>query len=519
VIGDDEALHLGPTLGDLFLRACRRNAPNAIALWDDREELTYAAFSERVDIFAAALRASGLKRGNALAQLSANKVDAVCTIAAAFLLGLRYTPLHPLASSADHAFILANAEIDALVVDEGRFSEVAASLSQALPEKAVVFSHGSAAFGISLRSGKASHITQCGADPGDIALIAYTGGTTGRPKGVVHRHRSLVTNVLLAMGEWEWRDPIRFLAVTPISHAAFLFVLPVLLRGGSFGMSAAFRPDTFVEIVHSRRVTSTFLVPTMIYALIDAPESVTAGMESLDTIIYGAAPASPHRMSEAIERFGSIFAQLYGQTEAPNAVTMLFKRDHTTDRLASCGVPLCANTVALLDSAGNPAAKGEVGEVCVRGPLVMDGYWKRPEDTAAALANGWLHTGDLAREDQDGYIFLVDRKSDLIITGGFNVYAREVEDAIAEHVAVAQCCVVGAPDPKWGEAVTAVIALRPGAATSAEEIQAFVRTAKGPTMSPKKVLFVDHLPLTSLGKLDRKAVRAQFWTDAERQIN
>lgn len=521
--GDLTMLYSTPTMGDLYARVLRSNPPDAVAIWDDEEELTFAAFAERVAIFASALRAAGLKRGDALAQLSRNRVDAICTIAATFLMGLRYTPLNAMSTAADHAFILQDAQIDALVVGDDYFKHEVRTLRDAVPSLRM-FSHNDPKIGIALRSGEVSSTTDplaCEARPEDIAMIAYTGGTTGRPKGVVHRHRSLVTNVMVAMGEWEWRDPIRFVAVTPISHAAFPLVLPVLLRGGSFGLTAGFTPNGFAKLVQRRAVTATVLVPTLIYSMLDQGEAFTAAIKSLDTVIYGSAPMSPQRLREAIERFGPIFSQLYGQTEAPMAVSMLFKRDHDVerlDRLSSCGVPLCGSQVALLDDSGQPVPLGEVGELCVRGPLVMEGYWHRPEETVTALQGGWLHTGDMARQDASGFLTLVDRKKDLIISGGFNVYPREVEDVIAAHPAVAQCCVVGSPHPKWGEAVTAVVVLRHGVSVTSDELVAWVKTAKGSTMAPKVIELVAALPLTTLGKVDRKAVRARFWKADERQI-
>lgn len=516
-------LYMTPTMGDLYARALRSNPPDAVALWDDDEELTFAAFSERVAIFAAAFRAAGLKRGDAVAQLSRNRVDAVCTIAAAFLVGLRYTPLNGMSTAADHAFILQDAEIDALVVGDDYFADVVLALRATVTPKLRIFSHNDPKLGIALRAGTlpTTDPLACDARPDDIGVIAYTGGTTGRPKGVVHRHRSLVTTAMVAMAEWEWRDPIRFLAVTPISHAAFPLLLPVLLRGGSFGLTAGFTPDGFAELVEKRAVTATILVPTLIYVLLDHSRDLTAALRTLDTVIYGSAPISPQRLREAVLRFGPIFAQLYGQTEAPMAVSMLFKRDHDPqrmDRLSSCGVALCGSQVTLLDDCGQAVPAGQVGEICVRGPLVMEGYWKRPEETAAALQHGWLHTGDMARQDSNGFLTLVDRKKDVIISGGFNVYPREVEEVIAEHPAVALCCVVGAPHPKWGEAVTAVVVLRNGALVTAEEIITSVKAAKGSTLAPKAVEFIASIPLTTVGKVDRKAVRARFWPVDGRQI-
>ena len=521
----DAELYLGPTVGDLYVRVLRSNPPDAIALWDDHEELTYAAFAGRVAKFAAAMRAAGLKRGDALAQLSGNRVDAICAMTAGFLLGLRYTALNPLSTAADHAFILQDAQINALVVDDTRFADAVPALRHALPAYGRVFSYRDPNLGIALHDGEqpsTADALACDARPEDIVMIAYTGGTTGRPKGVVHRHRSVVTNVMVALGEWEWRDPVRFLAVTPISHASRAFVLPVLLRGGSFGLTSRFAPEEFATLVERRAVTATLMVPTMIYVLLDRGEEVIATLRKrLDTLIYGSAPISPHRLREALERFGPILAQLYGQTEAPMAVSMLFKRDHDLnriDRLSSCGVALSGSRVVLLDESGQAVPVGEVGEICVRGPLVMDGYWNRPEETAAAFQHGWLHSGDMARQDAEGFLTLVDRKKDMLISGGFNVYPREVEDVIAGHPAVAQCCVVGSPHPKWGEAVTAVVVLRSGARSTAQEISAWVKAAKGSTMAPKIVEFIPALPLTTVGKVDRKAVRARFWKADDRQI-
>ena len=267
------------------------------------------------------------------------------------------------------------------------------------------------------------------------------------------------------------------------------------------------------------------LVPSMLYALMDHPDSQTRDLSSLETVYYGASAINPVRLAEAIRRFGPIFAQYYGQSEAPMAITYLAKGDHDEKRLTSCGRPTLFARVALLGEDGNPVPQGEPGEICVSGPLLAGGYWNLPDATAETFKDGWLHTGDMAREDEDGFYFIVDRVKDMIVTGGFNVFPREVEDVVAEHPAVAQVCVVGAPDEKWGEAVTAVVVLRADAASDdaaieamTAEIQAAVKDRKGSVQSPKRVVVVDALPLTGLGKPDKKAVRAQFWEGAGRAV-
>jgi fatty-acyl-CoA synthase len=245
-------------------------------------------------------------------------------------------------------------------------------------------------------------------------------------------------------------------------------------------------------------------------------------LSSLQMVVYGAAPMSPDRLKQAIDVFGPIFVQLYGQTEAPNCIATMRKIDHDPakpGRLSACGLPCPGVEVKLLDPQMKEVAVGEPGEICVRSPLVMEGYWKRPEATEEAFRGGWLHTGDVATRDADGFLTIVDRTKDLIITGGFNIYPREVEDALLSHPDISAAAVIGVPDPKWGEAVTAFVVLRPGAEANEAALQAHVKTKRGAPWSPKAVHFIDAVPVTGLGKIDRKALRAKFWTEEGRQVS
>jgi fatty-acyl-CoA synthase len=240
-------------------------------------------------------------------------------------------------------------------------------------------------------------------------------------------------------------------------------------------------------------------------------------LTSLEMIVYGAAPMSPDRLREGIKLFGSVFVQLYGQTEAPQCVTTMRKIDHDDKkpgRLGSCGRPNPLVDIKLFDADMREVAAGEPGEICVRGTLVMDGYWKRPEATAEAFRGGWLHTGDVAVRDAEGYLYIVDRTKDMIISGGFNIYPREVEDALMAHHAVASAAVIGIPEDKWGEAVKAFVVLKPGANNDAAELQAHVKHKRGAPWSPKSIDFIDAIPVTGLGKIDRKALRAPYWKAA-----
>ena len=235
----------------------------------------------------------------------------------------------------------------------------------------------------------------------------------------------------IQLAEWEWPEAPTFLMCTPLSHAGAAFFAPVVAKGGRLVVLPGFDPANVLKTIEEEKITATMLVPSMLYALMDHPDSHTRDLSSLETIYYGASAINPTRLAEAIERFGPIFAQYFGQSEAPMVISYLAKGDHTPERLASCGRPSAFLRTALLGEDGKPVKQGEPGEICVAGPLLAAGYWNKPEETAEAFHDGWLHTGDVAREDEDGFWYIVDRTKDMIVTGGFNVFPREVEDVIA----------------------------------------------------------------------------------------
>jgi fatty-acyl-CoA synthase len=274
--------------------------------------------------------------------------------------------------------------------------------------------------------------------------------------------------------------------------------------------------------VAAERITLALLVPTMIYAVLDHPDLDRTDLASLETIMYGASAISPTRLAEGIRRIGPAFCQLYGQTECAGIATSLWRAQHLPDdlhRLTSCGMPMPGARVAVLDDEGQPVADGAPGEICVQGASLMQGYWKQPELTAGALQGGWLRTGDMAVRDEAGFLYIVDRKKEMIVSGGFNVFPREIEDVLSTHPAVSAAAVIGVPDDKWGEAVKALVIAKPGAAVDPAELIALVRERKGPVYAPKSVELVDALPLTPVGKLDKKALRAPYWAGRARQVN
>ncbi|WP_051953927.1 AMP-binding protein [Xenophilus azovorans] len=520
----DRHLHDSVSYSDIVELSLRQH-PERPALVQDGRCLSYGELRAAVRDMQDRLLSAGLARSDGIAQLSSNRIEAVIVQLAAFGLGLRYTPLHPMGSIDDHAYIVQDAEVSALVVEPRQFADHGREIAQRAPGLQHLWSHGPSAFGsdvFALPTTGALERLKAKPHPEDVVALLYTGGTSGRSKGVTLTNRSMVMNVLLTLSGWEWPAEIRFLCSTPITHATGCMLVPILARGGTIHLHAGFDAPRFLKEIERSRINSTFLVPTMIYLLTDAQRGCPADTSSLETVIYGGAPISPARLKEAIALFGPVFMQIYSQSEAPNCATVLRKDEHqdgADGRHASCGRPIPGIGVALLDTANQPVRRGEIGEICLRGPSLMQGYWNKPEETAEALRGGWLHTGDLAREDEEGFLHIVDRRKEMIVTGGFNVYPREVEDVITAHPAVDAAAVIGVPDEKWGEAVKAVVVVRDGAVLTAAEIMGWVREHKGAVATPKSIDFLDALPLTSLGKPDKKVLRAKYWAGQARQVS
>ncbi|MEZ0050861.1 fatty-acyl-CoA synthase [Mycobacterium sp. MAA66] len=530
----DELLRHPLHSGHFTVSALKRNKDKPVLFLGDTT-LTGGQLADRISQYIQAFEALGAGAGSATGLLSLNRPEVLMIIGAGQTQGFRRTALHPLGSLDDHAYVLADAGVTSLIIDPTpAFVERALGLLDKVPSLTQVLTIGpvpealaDVAKDLAAEAAKFEPQPLKAADlaPDHVGGLTYTGGTTGKPKGVIGTTQSITTMTTIQLAEWEWPENPRFLMCTPLSHAGAAFFTPTIVKGGELVVLTKFDPAEVLRVIEEQKITATMLVPSMIYALMDHPDSHTRDLSSLETVYYGASAMNPVRLAEAIRRFGPIFAQYYGQSEAPMVITYLGKGEHDEKRLTSCGRPTLFARTALLDSDGNPVPQGEVGEICVSGPLLSGGYWNLPEATADTFKGGWMHTGDLAREDEDGFWYIVDRTKDMIVTGGFNVFPREVEDVVAEHPSIAQVCVVGTPDEKWGEAVTAVVVLRPDADSSDEavaqmtaEIQAAVKDRKGSVQSPKQVVVVDSVPVTALGKPDKKAVRAQFWTGADRAV-
>jgi len=351
----------------------------------------------------------------------------------------------------------------------------------------------------------------------DIVMVVGTGGTTGRPKGVMLTGHNIETMSALTLMSYPFRPRPRYLALAPLTHAAGVLCFPVMTLGGEIVIMA--KPDLteFLALISKHEITHTFLPPTLIYMLLDHARLPETDMRSLQCLWYGAAPMSASRLEEALTKIGPVMGQLFGQSEAPMMISTLAPAEHfrddgsvATERLSSAGRPTPLTTVAIMDDEGHLLGPGERGEIVARGPLVMAGYYKNPLASAEAARYAWHHTGDIGYLDQDNFLFIVDRAKDMIITGGFNVYSAEVEQVLLAHPAVQDCAVIGLPDEKWGERVTAVVQLRPGQAATEDEIRAFVKDRLGSVKAPKQVEVWPDLPRSKVGKVLKVEVKAQF---------
>lgn len=482
--------------------------PDRTAVHFGAESLTFAEVDQRANLIAHRLAAHGIGKGTHVALLVNNGLDSVPMEFAAIKAGLVRVPLNARLSLDEHADMLTGSHTDVVIADAalaGRAAELAERIpglrALALDELLVAADGPVAEPDVALAAD-------------DPTLLLYTSGTTGRLKAVVHTqgtYGAICTNILANLLDPQ-PDSVMLHAASLI-HASGTFVLPYWVRGGASAILPGFEPAAFVEAIATYRATEINLVPTMFAMLHGSGALDGADLSSLRKVIYGASPMPRPVLRRSIEVFGPILSQYYGQTEAPLCIAVLDEHAHADETLwGACGLPASDVDLRLLDEDGHDVTPGEIGEIALRAPFRMQGYYEADELNAqTTTGDGWLRTRDLARFDARGYLHLVDRTSDMIITGGYNVYPREVEDALASHPAVAECAVVGAPDDKWVEAVTAFIALRPGASATEEELIDHVRGQIAAHKAPKSVRFVDAVPKSAVGKILRRALREPLW--------
>ncbi|TFI44840.1 long-chain fatty acid--CoA ligase [Rhodococcus sp. 1R11] len=505
------------------------SAPTAVAYRTAEQSWTYDEAGRMSCRIAHALLREGISKETPVAVLSPNAPLAWICVLGIWRSGAAWVPLNPGSPAADNAALIERFDVELILYDTSLVHDVAAIEAVCPRVRAVPFDTSTDTALLDSWIGDVQDTpVEVEYDLDDVVALMPTGGTTGFPKGVMNTHRSLsvmVVHQMLALS-YDADDAIVNLVAAPMTHTAGLLTLQTTARGGTVAMIQRAAPDLVLEAISDFGVTDLFLPPTVVYRLLDVLEHRQADTSSLKYLLYGAAPMSVDKLRAGVDRLGSVFVQVYGQVEAPAGIAFLRPSEHLVegqlapdDRLSSCGRPYPLVSLRVVDPTTDlPVPGGETGEICVRGDLVMKGYYKDPTKTAEAIKDGWLHTGDMGHLDDAGYLHLTDRKKDLIITGGFNVYPNEVEQVIWTHPSVEDCAVVGAPDDDWGERVTAVVELKPNHTADAEELIALCRQNLGGVRTPKQVIFVDSLPRSVNGKVLKKEVRAQFWANSGRTI-
>ncbi|RYC10461.1 AMP-binding protein [Nocardioides zhouii] len=496
-------------------------------LTTDGTTLSYADVVGLSHEVAAALLGRGLGAGGRVAILSANDPVAFTCVFGISRAGGVWCPINPRNEAAENRELLELFGAEVVLYQSG-FTPLVASIRDELPgvhtwvcldspEEGA--DDGSLSWRDFLANGSGATVPGLRDRPGadGLAMLVGTGGTTGRPKGVMLTPTNLETMTALTLMGYPFDGPPVYLALAPLTHAAGVLCFPVLSLGGEVVIMRAPDVGGFLRLVEEHRVTHTFLPPTLIYMVLGSPYLESTDLSSLQCFWYGAAPMSASRLEEALTRIGPVMAQLFGQTEAPMMISMMppaahFRADGSvaTERFTSAGRPAPLVTVAILDEDDRPVAPGERGEICARSSLVMAGYWQNPEETARTLRNGWLHTGDIGFLDDEGFLHIVDRAKDMIITGGFNVYSTEVEQAVLAHEAVQDCAVIGRPDDKWGERVVVVVQPHPGATVDPDELIAFVKQRIGSVKAPKEVHVWDDLPRSKVGKVLKTEIKSEL---------
>ena len=493
--------------------------PDAPCLTCGDRSMTYGEVQRSSRLVAGALARSGVRPGAPVAVLSANDPVAFACVFGIARAGAVWCPVNPRNEAEEDRELLDLFGCTALLYQRA-FAPLVAAVRDRLPRlTTLVCLDGDGDSGDpALEDWLAGAPEATGTEPpDDLVLLVGTGGTTGRPKGVRLTDRNLETMTALTLMSYPFEGRPTYLALAPLTHAAGVLCFPVLALGGEIVVMPAPDLGRFLALVEEHRVTHAFLPPTLIYMLLAHPDLDATDLSSLQCLWYGAAPMSADRLEEAIHRIGPVLGQLFGQSEAPMMISTMSPAEHlhpdgtlARERFTSAGRPTPLTTVAVMDGEGRLLPAGERGEIVVRGSLVMAGYHRDPAATAEASRFGWHHTGDIGYLDDDGWLYLVDRAKDMIISGGFNVYSAEVEQALLAHPAVQDCAVVGLPDDKWGERVVAVVQPRAGVQPDPDDLRTFARARIGSVKAPKEVLVWADLPRSKVGKVLKPDIRARL---------
>jgi acyl-CoA synthetase (AMP-forming)/AMP-acid ligase II len=516
----------------MLLTKAARTFPGNLAVVHGPRRLTYAQFNARVNRLANALARLGIRRGDHVAVLQYNYPETLESMFACFKAGCAVVPINFRLHPNEYGFIIDHSESKAVILS-GEFNDGVLAIRDRIPGAQHLITlaggRGPLLHYEALLAAEPPAWQDVAAHPDDVAWLFYTSGTTGLPKGAMLTHRNL-----LAMTMNVYADICPGLGPTdvalhaaPLSHGSGLYALPNVGKAAANVILEAksFDPELVLATIEQYRVTNMFAAPTMVTRMVESPAIDRHDPRSLRACIYGGGPMLVEDLKTAMRVLGPCLVQLYGQAESPMTITYLPHRDHVLDgtaeqegRLASAGFARTDVEVRVVGPDEAELSPGEVGEIVTRSDLVMKGYWRNPQATAEAIRDGWLHTGDLGSMDDAGYLFILDRSKDMIISGGENIYPREIEEVIIRHSAVREVAVIGVPDPKWGEAVKAIVAVKPGAALTEEDVITWCQEALASYKKPRSVEFVAELPKNNYGKVLKRELRAQYWQGRDRLV-
>ena len=493
---------------ELLLEALRAD-PGREALVYGERRITAGEAADRTHRIAHALDGR-VGPGDVVGVLAGNSPDGILARWAVNLLGAAVTQPHEGLSPQSRARIVDDVDAALVLVDTRHAATAPEALAQARPVDVLGLGtsgpHGTWTDLFELADGRSAEPVTGRSRPGDVQQVRHTGGTTGHPKGIVHTFDHHVRSARVRAAHAEERQ-VRMLLATPVAHAGGGLADRLLAAGGTVVLQEGFEAGAFLAAIERERITDSWLLPPLIYRLLDHPDLDETNLSTLHTIVYGGAPANPGRMAEATERSGLVFVQVYGQTEA-GGISMLTAQEHAKpELLETVGRPIPTTEIRIRDDDGAARQDGERGHLWVRTGTEMDGYWKQPELTDATISDGWVRTGDIAYVDDAGYLHLVDRASDVVVVVGGHVYTSELEDTLMSHDGVRQAAVFGVPDADGVETVHAAV-VPAGPAPAERDLGAHVARHSGDMYVPQEIAFVDALPLTDIGKTDKLALRA-----------
>lgn len=505
---------------DLFFRAALRY-PDRIALDAPGRQLRYADLAAEVRALAAGLQALDPTPGSRVALIAGNSIEHVTALLAILAAGKVWVPIGYRTAAPEVARIIEAVEPSIVLVDavgqplvDGGPANAGIADGPDRPDRA--YRPAQSAIRIDDAAARQALIDAAGGQPlvrhpidrDAVQAIKFTGGTTGLPKGVMQPVRAWNAGIVNQIAGWGLTADDRYVVAAPVTHGTSTYLLPVLAQGGCHLFLAESTPASITAAFRERGGTLSFMPPTLIYMLMAQPGVSRRDFPALRNLIYGGAPMPADKIAEVQAFFGPVLGTTYGQTEAPQIVTMMRPAELAEPaRHGSVGRVTWFSEIAIVDRDGQPLPVGEAGEVAVRGDLLMAGYWRLPEKTAETLRDGWLRTGDVGAIDEAGYLYLKDRLRDVVISGGFNVYPIDVENALSQHPAVHEASVFGVPDDKWGEAVHAAVEFRPGQIATEDELRALVRSRLGPVQTPKRIHVVASLPRSPVGKVLKSRLR------------